>query len=94
MAASTEEKKADERGRIKERVATVVSDKMDKTVVLTVETLTQHPRYKKVIRRTRRMVAHDPKNECNIGDSVRVIETRPLSKTKRWRVAEVLRRAK
>jgi len=74
----------------KTRVGRVVSDKMDKTVVVTVETLRHHPLYKKTIRRAVKYKAHDEKNECRPGDTVRIIETRPLSKEKRWRVAEII----
>ncbi len=72
------------------RVGRVVSNKMDKTVVVTVETLRHHPLYKKTIRRAVRYKAHDEKNECGLGDTVKIIETRPLSKEKRWRVAEII----
>ena len=72
------------------RVGRVISDKMDKTVVVTVETLRHHPLYKKTIRRAVKYKAHDEKNECRPGDTVRIIETRPLSREKRWRVAEII----
>jgi small subunit ribosomal protein S17 len=78
----------------KERVGRVVSDRMDKTIVVAVERLVQHPFYRKYIRRTSKLYAHDKNNECKIGDVVRVRETRPLSKLKRWRVVEVVERAK
>lgn len=81
-----------ERGTRKVRVGTVVSDKMDKTVVVAVETLKRHPLYKKTVRRTKKFKAHDEHNECRIGDRVRIMETRPLSKEKRWRVVEILAR--
>ncbi len=74
----------------KTMVGRVVSDKMDKTVVVTVETLRHHPLYKKTIRRVVKFKAHDEKNECRLGDTVKIIETRPLSKEKRWRVAEII----
>ncbi len=74
----------------KTRVGRVVSNKMDKTVVVTVETLRHHPLYKKTIRRAVKFKAHDEKNECRLGDTVKIIETRPLSKEKRWRVAEII----
>ena len=74
----------------KTRVGRVVSDKMDKTVVVAVEALKHHPLYKKTIRRAVKYKAHDEKNECKLGDVVRIIETRPLSKEKRWRVAEII----
>lgn len=75
-------------------VGKVVSDKMDKTVVVTVETRVSHPRYKKIIKRTYRLKAHDEVNECGVGDTVKVMETRPLSKDKRWRVVEIVEKAK
>lgn len=78
----------------KTRVGKVVSDKMDKTVVVIVEDRVQHKRYKKIIGRTYRLKAHDEKNECRIGDRVRVMETRPLSHDKRWRVVEIVEKAK
>ena len=74
----------------KTRVGRVVSDKMDKTVVVTVETLKHHPLYKKTIRRAVKYKAHDERNECRLGDTVKIIETRPLSREKRWRVAEII----
>ena len=74
----------------KSRVGRVVSNKMDKTVVVAVETLRHHPLYKKTIRRAVKYKAHDEKNECKLGDTVKIIETRPLSKEKRWRVAEII----
>ncbi|WPX10147.1 30S ribosomal protein S17 [Caldicellulosiruptor danielii] len=78
----------------KTRVGVVVSDKMDKTVVVAVERLVQHPLYKKTIKRTTKFKAHDENNECRIGDKVLIMETRPLSKEKRWRVVQILERAK
>ena len=78
----------------KTRVGKVVSDKMDKTVVVTVENRVAHPVYKKIIKRTYRLKAHDEMNECGIGDTVKVMETRPLSKDKRWRVVEIIEKAK
>ena len=78
----------------KTRVGKVVSDKMDKTVVVTVEDRVAHPVYKKIIVRTYRLKAHDENNECGEGDIVRVMETRPLSKDKRWRVVEIVEKAK
>ena len=74
----------------KTMVGRVASNKMDKTVVVTVETLRHHPLYKKTIRRAVKYKAHDEKNECKLGDTVKIIETRPLSKEKRWRVTEVI----
>ena len=78
----------------KVRVGKVVSDKMDKTVVVTVEDRVAHPIYKKIIGRTYRLKAHDENNECGVGDIVRVMETRPLSRDKRWRVVEIVEKAK
>jgi small subunit ribosomal protein S17 len=81
------------RGKRKTRVGLVVSSKMDKTVVVEVEDLRQHRLYGKTIRRTTKLKAHDERNECGVGDIVRLFETRPLSATKRWRVAEIVQRA-
>ena len=78
----------------KTRVGKVVSDKMDKTIVVAVETRVPHPLYKKIIKRTYKLKAHDESNECGAGDVVRVMETRPLSKEKRWRLIEVIEKAK
>ena len=83
-----------ERGRRKLRDGVVVSDGMDKTVVVRVDRLVRHRRYRRVIRRTSHCTAHDAQNECGIGDRVQIMETRPLSKTKRWRVVTVLEKAK
>ena len=80
--------------RRKTRVGKVVSDKMDKTIVVAVEDRVQHPLYKKIIKRTYKLMAHDESNECGIGDRVRVMETRPLSKGKRWRLVEIIEKAK
>jgi len=74
----------------KTRLGRVLSDNMDKTVVVSVETFRRHPVYKKIIKRAVKYKAHDEKNECKLGDVVRIVETRPLSKTKRWRVAEII----
>ncbi|MGB7084066.1 MAG: 30S ribosomal protein S17 [Phormidesmis sp.] len=74
----------------KERIGKVVSDKMDKTVVVAIETRVQHPKYGKIMVRTQRYKAHDEDNNCKIGDRVKISETRPLSKTKRWIVADIL----
>jgi small subunit ribosomal protein S17 len=82
-----------ERANRKTRVGIVVSDKMDKTVVVAVERSVKHPLYGRFIRRTSKFKAHDENNECRVGDKVRIMETRPLSKEKRWRVAEILLRA-
>lgn len=78
----------------KTRVGKVVSDKMDKTVVVTVEDRVAHPRYKKIVKRTYRLKAHDEANACGVGDKVKVMETRPLSRDKRWRVVEIIEKAK
>jgi len=78
----------------KTRIGRVVSDKMDKTVVVAVETLRRHPLYKKTIKRAVKYKAHDENNECKLGDMVRIVETRPLSKLKRWRVAEIITKGK
>ncbi len=83
-----------ERRTRKLRAGMVVSDRMDKTVVVEVERLVRHPRYKRVIRRTSRCTAHDSQNECGAGDRVLIMESRPISKTKRWRVVSVLQKAK
>jgi small subunit ribosomal protein S17 len=85
---------AEDRGRRKTRVGVVVSDKMDKTVVVAFRDTTRHHLYGKIMRRTRKLSAHDEQNACGIGDRVLIMETRPLSKTKRWRVAEILEKAK
>ena len=85
-----EPKPESERGRRQERRGVVVSDAMDKTIVVKVDVLKVHPRYKKVIRRSQKFHAHDEENKANIGDVVRIVETRPLSKTKNWRLAEVV----
>ena len=77
----------------KEKVGRVVSDKMDKTIVVSVERLSRHPLYKRVIRLTTKFKAHDERNEAHIGDTVRIVESRPLSATKRWRMVEILARA-
>lgn len=83
-----------ERNLRKTRVGLVVSDKMDKTVVVAIVDNVKHPLYKKIVKRTVRLKAHDEKNECRVGDRVEVMETRPLSKYKRWRVIEILEKAK
>jgi small subunit ribosomal protein S17 len=82
------------RGRRKERRGVVVSDAMDKTVVVRVDVVKPHPKYKKMLRRSIRLHAHDEQNSSKVGDVVRLVETRPLSATKRWRVAEILEVAK
>lgn len=83
-----------ERNERKVREGIVVSDKMDKTVVVAEETMKLHKLYKKRVKTTKKYKAHDEKNECQIGDKVRIMETRPLSKEKRWRVTEILEKAK
>ena len=83
-----------ERNLRKTRVGNVVSDKMDKTVVVAIADRVQHPLYKKIIKRTIRLKAHDENNECGIGDTVEVMETRPLSKDKNWRVTRIIEKAK
>jgi small subunit ribosomal protein S17 len=88
------EKPEHERGRRQERRGVVVSDAMDKTIVVKVESIRAHQRYKKVIRRSVKFHAHDEQNQAHVGDRVRIIETKPLSKTKRWRLAEILEAAK
>ena len=83
-----------ERKLRKTRIGKVVSNKMDKTIVVAVEDKVKHPLYKKIIKRTYKLKAHDENNECNIGDKVKVMETRPLSKDKRWRLVEIMEKAK
>jgi len=83
-----------ERNLRKTRVGKVVSDKMDKTVVVAIADNVQHPLYKKIIKRTVRLKAHDEQNACRVGDRVEVMETRPLSKDKRWRVTNIIEKAK
>jgi len=82
------------RGRRKVRVGVVVSDKMDKTVLVKIDRAFRHPVYKKIVRRSAKLAVHDEQGDAHVGDTVRVMETRPLSKTKRWRVVEVVERAK
>ncbi len=83
-----------ERNLRKTRTGKVVSDKMDKTVVIAVQDNVRHPLYNKIVKKTYKLKAHDENNECKIGDTVRVMETRPLSKDKRWRLVEIVERAK
>jgi small subunit ribosomal protein S17 len=90
----TENTAAQPRARRKTREGLVVSDKMNKTVVVEVEDRVKHPLYGKVLRRTSKLKVHDEQNSCGIGDRVMIMETRPLSATKRWRVVEILERAK
>ena len=82
------------RNLLKTRVGVVVSDKMDKTVVVAIKDNVRHPLYKKIIKRTVKFKAHDEKNACGIGDKVMIMETRPLSRDKRWRVAQIIEKAK
>ena len=88
------EEKAKDRGSRKTRTGNVVSNKMDKSIVVSVERRVKHPIYKKFFKKTKRFHVHDEKNECNVGDTVKIMETRPLSKTKRWRLVEVVQKAK
>ena len=83
-----------ERAFRKTRIGTVVSAKMDKTIVVAIEDRVKHPLYKKIIKRTYKLKAHDETNTCGIGDKVRVMETKPLSKDKRWRLVEIIEKAK
>ncbi len=83
-----------ERSLRKERVGLVISNKMDKTIVVAIDTKVKHPLYKKYIKRTTKFVAHDENNECGIGDKVLIQETRPLSKNKHWRLVEIIEKAK
>ena len=83
-----------ERNLRKERIGVVVSNKMDKTIVVAVERKEKHPLYGKFVKKTTKFVAHDEKNECGVGDTVKIMETRPLSKTKNWRVIEIVEKAK
>ena len=83
-----------ERGKRKVQIGTVLSDKMDKTVVVAIETFVTHPLYKKQLKRTTKFKAHDEENACGIGDKVEIMETRPLSKDKRWRVVRIIEKAK
>jgi small subunit ribosomal protein S17 len=94
MSDTTETSQDEKRNQRKVREGLVVSDKMDKTIVVTVEDRVKHALYGKVLRRTSRLKAHDEANECGIGDRVLIMETRPLSATKRWRLVEVLEKAK
>ena len=91
---ATPEQTKEQRGMRKTRVGTVVSDKMDKTIVVAIRTRVRHPLYGKIVNRTTKLKAHDEKNECGVGDVVRVMETRPLSREKRWRLVEIVEKAK
>lgn len=90
----SEVKGTENRGIRKTRVGVVVSDKMDKTITVEIRTHVRHPLFGKIMNRTARFKAHDENNECGIGDTVRIMETRPLSKTKRWRLVEIIEKAK
>ena len=94
MAEMNTTETSETRKRRKTRTGIVVSDKMQKTVVVAIERRVQHPVYGKMVRRTKRLKAHDEKNDAKTGDTVRIMETRPLSKDKRWRVVEILDRAR
>ena len=94
VSPAVEQPSSAARGRRKERIGKVVSDKMQKTVIVSLTRQVPHPLYKKYFKKTTKFVAHDEKNDAKAGDTVRIMETRPLSKTKRWRVVEVLERAK
>ena len=94
MSENTATQSTDERNQRKVREGLVVSDKMDKTIVVAVEDRVKHALYGKVLRKTSRLKAHDESNQCGIGDRVLIMETRPLSATKRWRLIEVLEKAK
>lgn len=84
----------EERGLRKTRIGVVVSDKMDKTVTIAIERKVPHPIYKKYYKKTTKLMAHDEKRECKVGDKVKIMETRPLSKNKRWRLVEIVEKAK
>ena len=84
----------EERNLRKTRTGKVVSDKMDKTIVVAIEDHVKHPLYKKIVKKTYKLKAHDENNECKVGDTVKVMETRPLSKDKRWRLVEIMEKAK
>ena len=88
-----EEREVSNRGLSKIREGTVVSNSMDKSIVVGIVSFKKHPQYGKYVRHTKKYMAHDEQNDCNVGDKVRIVETRPLSKRKRWRVQEVIERA-
>lgn len=94
MAETLQNAQTITRASRKTRVGVVVSDKMDKTVVVSIERRVQHPVYGKMVRRTKRLKAHDERNDAKTGDTVRIMETRPLSKDKRWRLVEIVERAR
>ena len=85
---------SEQRGLRKTRVGVVVSDKMDKTIVVAIRTRVKHPLYGKIMNRTNKIKAHDEENQCGIGDTVKIMETRPLSKDKHWRLVEIIEKAK
>jgi len=84
----------EKRGRRKSKIGSVVSSKMNKSIVVSVERLVRHPLYRKYFRKTSKFMAHDEENQCQVGDTVKIVETRPLSKLKRWRLVEVVEKAK
>ncbi len=84
----------EQRGYRKTRIGVVVSDKMDKTIVVAIKTKVRHPLYGKMVNRTRKFKAHDEENQCGVGDTVKIMETRPISKDKRWRLVEIVEKAK
>jgi small subunit ribosomal protein S17 len=90
----SEEQATRERNRRKTRTGVVVSEKMDKTILISMDRKFRHPLYGKIVRRSSKLAAHDEHNDAHVGDTVRVMETRPISKTKRWRVVEIVERAK
>ena len=94
MKAKGEQEIVEERNLRKTRVVKVVSDKMYKTIVVAIEDHVKHPLYKKIVKKTYKLKAHDENNECKIGDTVKVMETRPLSKDKRWRLVQIVEKAK
>ena len=85
---------SEQRGLRKTRIGVVVSDKMDKTIVVAIRTRVKHPLYGKIMNRTNKIKAHDEENQCGVGDTVKIMETRPLSKDKRWRLVEIVEKAK
>jgi small subunit ribosomal protein S17 len=94
MTTTTTTSATTDRNRRKTRVGKVVSDRMDKTIVVSIERLVKHPQYGRYVRRRSKFKVHDEKNECHMGDTVRFMETRPISKDKRWRFVEIVERAK
>ena len=94
MSQAATERAPQARGRRKVRVGVVVSDAMEKTVIVRISSRVRHPLYGKIVRRSTKLIVHDEANDAHVGDVVRIMETRPLSKTKRWRVLEVVERAK